>query len=148
MRPGARALGVALDRLMLWTVVRATGTGRAGLAVKGSAKEGEVVLGRVTGSTTARGPFLGPVVASDWLRLFAFYHRLPTGDLEGTVISGNAKSVWDDRGPMLPVGLDPFEHVVLLGAKGEIAMLYAHSRRHFGRVEGARARAASSTATR
>ncbi len=141
VRPGVRAIGVALDRA-LWTLVRTGPRGRrSALAVKGSTSEPEVVLATVR-RVGAGGPLLGPVIASDWLRLFGQATRGPSGTLAGRVISGNQNAIWDDRGPVLPVGLDPEEHIVVQGAKGEIAVFHAHGRR-FGRVDGARARAAS-----
>ena len=136
MRPGARAIGVALVRA-LW-VVR---NGSTALAVKASPTEREVVLARAT-SIGTNGPFLGPVAATHWLRLFARYTRAPGGTLRGGVISGNNRTLWSATGPVLPLGLDDEEHAVAVGARGEIAMWHAHGAR-YGRVGDAHARAAA-----
>ncbi|MEN3341099.1 MAG: hypothetical protein V7644_503 [Actinomycetota bacterium] len=137
VRPGDRALGLALTKA-LWVVRR----GSTAIAVKASAIEREVVLARVTGIGPARGPFLGPVVATNWLRLFGRYTRSPGGTLTGGVVSGNRRELWTATGPVLPLGLDDEEHAVSVGADGGIAMWHAHGAR-YGRVPGARARAAA-----
>jgi hypothetical protein len=136
VRPGARAIGVAIVKA-LW-VVR---DGDTAVAVKASPQEPEQVLARVT-VNGRRGPFLGPVVATNWLRLFARYARSPDGQLSGDVISGNGRTLWSATGPVLPLGLDDEEHAVSVGADGEIAMWHAHGAR-YGRVPDAHARAAA-----
>jgi len=137
VRPGARAIGNAIAKA-LWVVRH----GSTAIAVKASPAEPEVVLARVTGITLARGPFLGPVVATNWLRLFGDYRRQPDGTLEGGVISGNRRELWTATGPVMPLGLDDEEHAVAVGADGSIAMWHAHGAR-YGRVPDAHARAAA-----
>jgi hypothetical protein len=137
VRPASRAIGVALVRA-LWVVRRGT----AAIAVKGSSHEPEVVLARVSGIHPPSGPFLGPVVATNWLRLFGDYTRGAGGTLTGKVISGNRRVKWAATGPVLPLGLDDAEHAVTVGAGGAIAMWHAHGAR-YGRVENAHARAAA-----
>src|SRR5581483_9963293 len=137
VRPGARAIGNAITK-GLWVVRH----GSTAIAVKASPAEPEVVLARVTGITLARGPFLGPVVATNWLRLFGDYRRQPDGTLEGGVISGNRRELWTATGPVMPLGLDDEEHAVAVGADGSIAMWHAHGAR-YGRVPDAHARAAA-----
>lgn len=136
VRPGARAVGVAFVRAV-W-VVR---NGDDALAVKASDHEPEQVLASVTG-IDARGPFLGPVAATNWLRLVAYYTVGRDGTLTGTVISGNRRLLWAATGPVLPLGLDDREHAVSVGADGSIAMWHAHGAR-YGRVADAHARAAA-----
>lgn len=137
IRPGSRALGIALVRA-LWVVRR----GPAAIAVKASPHEREVVLARVAGIEPTRGPFLGPVVATNWLRLFGDYRRGADGTLTGAVVSGNKRTLWTATGPVPPLGLDDREHVVSVGVDGSIAMWQAHGAR-YGRVEDAHARAAA-----
>lgn len=137
VRPGARAIGVALDKA-LW-VLR---SGSEAVAVKSSPREQEVVLARVRGIVPGRGPFLGPVVATNWLRLFGWYTRGPEGTLRGRVVSGNSRTLWAARGPVPPLGLDDEEHAVSVGSAGAIAMWHAHGAR-YGRVPAARAKAAA-----
>jgi hypothetical protein len=137
VRPGARAIGVAIVKA-LW-VVR---SGDSAIAVKASPSEPEEVLARVAGIDPERGPFLGPVVASNWLRLFGRYTRGPGGTLTGSVISGNRRTLWATTGPVTPFGLDDEEHVVSVGSGGAIATWHAHGAR-YGRVAGAHARAAA-----
>jgi hypothetical protein len=137
VRPGARAVGVAYVRA-IW-VVR---NGGAALAAKASPHEPEAVLTSVTGIDPAAGPFLGPVVATHWLRLVGDYTRGRNGELTGTVVSGNRRMLWADTGPVLPLGLDDEEHAVSVGADGAIAMWHAHGAR-YGRVADAHARAAA-----
>jgi hypothetical protein len=136
VRPGARAIGVAFVRAV-W-VVR---NGDSALAAKASDHEPEQVLASVTG-IDAHGPFLGPVAATNWLRLVAYYTVGRDGTLTGTVISGNRRLLWADSGPVLPLGLDDKEHAVSVGADGSIAMWHAHGAR-YGRVADAHARAAA-----
>ena len=97
---------------------------------------------RANGIDAERGPFLGPVAASNWLRLFGRYTRGPSGTLTGSVISGNRRTLWTATGPVPPLGLDDEEHVVSVGSGGAIAMWHAHGAR-YGRVAGAHARAAA-----
>lgn len=137
VRPGARAIGVAIAK-SLWVVRR----GDTAIAVKASPREPEEILARVTGIDPDRGPFLGPVVASNWLRLFGRYTRGPGGTLTGSVISGNQRTLWTAVGPVPPLGLDDEEHVVSVGSGGAIAMWHAHGAR-YGRVADAHARAAA-----
>ena len=102
----------------------------------------EEVLARVTAIDPARGPFLGPVVATSWLRLYAHYKRSVGGTLTGEVVSGNRRTLWAATGPVLPLGLDDDEHAVAVGADGAIAMWHAHGAR-YGRVDAAHASAAA-----
>jgi hypothetical protein len=136
VRPGARALGNAIVKA-LW-VVR---NGATAEAVKASPGEHEVVLARVTG-ISASGPFLGPVVAKNWLRLFGRYTVAADGTESGGEISGNRRELWTATGPVPALGLDKAEHVVSVGANGAIAMWHAHGAR-YGRVSDAHARAAA-----
>jgi len=137
VRPGARAIGVAIVKA-LWVLRR----GNMAIAVKSSPKEPEEVLARATGIDEQKGPFLGPVVATNWLRLFGSYSRAPDGTLTGSVISGNRRTLWAATGPVPPLGLDDEEHVVSVGSSGEIAMWQAHGAR-YGRVADAHARTAA-----
>ena len=137
MRPGDRAVGLAIEK-GIWVVRHGT----TAIAVKGSPDEPEEVLGRVTAIEPGRGPFLGPVVATNWLRLFARYVQGPGGTLAGKVVSGNRRTLWSATGPVLPLGLDDEEHAVSVGSDGAIAMWHAHGAR-YGRVETARAKAAA-----
>lgn len=136
-RPSARPIGVAIVKA-LW-VVR---DGSTAIAVKASPSEPEQVLARVTRIDRERGPFLGPVAATNWLRLFGRYTRAADGTLTGDVVSGNRRTLWSATGPILPLGLDDKEHAVSVGADGSIAMWHAHGAR-YGRVPDARARAAA-----
>jgi len=137
VRPGERAVGNAIVKA-LWVMRR----GSTAIAVKASSTEPEVVLVRLTDITPQRGPFLGPVVATNWLRLFGDYSALPNGTLIGGAISGNNRELWAATGPVLPLGLDDEEHAVAVGADGSIAMWQAHGAR-FGQVPDAHARAAA-----
>jgi hypothetical protein len=137
VRPGERALGNAIVRA-LWVMRR----GSTAIAVKASPTEPEVVLVRLTEITAQRGPFLGPVVATNWLRLFGDYSALPDGTLIGGAISANNRELWAATGPVLPLGLDDEEHAVAVGADGSIAMWQAHGAR-YGQVPDAHARAAA-----
>jgi hypothetical protein len=137
VRPGARAIGVAIVRA-LWVVRH----GDTAIAVKSSPRESEEVLERVTNIDSQRGPLLGPVVASNWLRLFGSYSRGPGGTLIGSVISGNRRTLWTTTGPVPALGLDDEEHVVSVGSSGAIAMWHAHGAR-YGRVTNAHARTAA-----
>lgn len=136
VRPGSRAIGNAIGKA-LWVLRR----GNAAEAVKGGIGEAESPLVRVTGITD-RGPFLGPVVAQNWLRLFGDYSRFPNGTLVGGAISANNRELWAATGPVLPLGLDKAEHAVAVGADGAIAMWHAHGA-HYGEVPDAHARAAA-----
>lgn len=120
-RPDARPLGNAIVKA-LW-VLR---SGAEAIAVKASPTEPEVVLARVGG-----GHLLGPVVAKNWLRLFAS---------PGGVVSGNRRTLF--RAPTRTLGLDKQEHAVSVGAGGSIAMWHAHGAR-YGRVPDAHASAAA-----
>ena len=137
VRPGARAVGVAIVKA-LWIVRR----GATAIAVKAAPDEPESVLVQVSGIDQQRGPFLGPVVATSWLRLFGRYTRGTNGTLAGDVVSGNRRTLWSATGPVLPLGLDDEEHAISVGAGGSIAMWHAHGAR-YGRVQNARARAAA-----
>jgi hypothetical protein len=137
VRPGGRALGNALVKA-LW-ILR---NGSTAEAVKSSPTEPEVVLAAVNGIEAGSGPFLGPVVASNWLRLFATYTVAADGSERGGEISGNRRELWTAAGPVAALGLDDGEHVVSVGADGGIAMWHAHGAR-YGRVPGAHARAAA-----
>ena len=137
VRPGDRAIGLAIIRAM-WVVH----DGTAAIAVKASPHEPETVLARAKSIRPVRGPFLGPVVATNWLRLFASYTRNADGTLNGKVVSGNGRTLWAATGPVLPLGLDDEEHAVAVGADGAIAMWHAHGAR-YGRVAAAHARGAA-----
>jgi len=137
VRPGGRALGLGIVR-SIWVTRR----GATSIVVKASLKDPEEVLARVGAIDPARGPFLGPVVATNWLRLYARYTREPGGTLTGEVVSGNRRTLWTATGPVKPLGLDDEEHVVVVGADGAIAMWHAHGTR-YGRVAAAHARAAA-----
>ena len=137
VRPGGRALGLAIVRA-IWVVRR----GATSIVAKASPDEPEQVLARVTGIDPVSGPFLGPVVATNWLRLYGHYTRAAAGTLTGEVVSANRRSLWAATGPVLPLGLDDEEHAVTVGADGAIAMWHAHGAR-YGRVEAARAAAAA-----
>jgi hypothetical protein len=142
VRPGSRAVGNAIGKA-LWVLRR----GNAAEAVKGGVDSNlihvlpEAPLVRVTG-ITSRGPFLGPVVAQNWLRLFGDYSRFPDGTLVGGAISANNRELWAATGPVLPLGLDRAEHAVAVGADGSIATWHAHGA-HYGEVADAHARAAA-----
>ena len=135
--PGGRPIGVALEKA-LWVVRR----GASALAAKASPSEQEAVLARVGGIELERGPFLGPVVATNWLRLFGRYSRSAGGAFVGGVVSGNARELWSATGAVPPLGLDDKEHAVSVGADGSIAMWQAHGAR-YGRVPDSHARAAA-----
>ncbi len=136
VRPGGRVIGNAIEKV-LW-IVR---NGSTAEAIKASPSEPEVVLRTVSG-IQSDGPFLGPVVAQNWLRLFASYGLLPDGTQDGGEISGNNKELWTATGPVAALGLDHDEHIVSVGADGSIAMWHAHGAR-YGRVPDAHARAAA-----
>jgi len=133
VRPGMRPIGNAITRA-LWVLRR----GSRAEAVKASPSEREALLVRVTGITADRGPFLGPVVATNWLRLFGDYTRGMNGVLVGGAISANDRQLWADSGPVIPLGLDDQEHAVSVGADGSIAMWHAHGA-HYGVVADAHA---------
>ncbi|HEX5449338.1 MAG TPA: hypothetical protein VFW85_04710 [Gaiellaceae bacterium] len=137
VREGTRPIGNAIVKA-LW-IVR---NGSNALAVKASPTEREVVLARVSNITPDAGPFLGPVVATNWLRLFGDYTRGAGGTLTGGVISGNKRTLWQATGAVLPLGLDDKEHAVSVGADGAISMWHAHGAR-YGNVANAAARAAA-----
>ena len=137
VRPGMRAIGNAITKA-LWVLRR----GSVAEAVKASPTEPEALLERRTGITADRGPFLGPVVATNWLRLFGDYTRGMDGVLVGGAISANDRELWASSGPVVPFGLDDAEHAVTVGADGSIAMWQAHGA-HYGVVPDAHARAAA-----
>jgi hypothetical protein len=139
VRSGTRTIGNAIVKA-LW-VVR---SGSSAMAVKASPTEREVVLAHVKGIAPDKGPYLGPVVATNWLRLFGSYTRGSDGTLSGGVISGNERTLWQATGAVLPLGLDDKEHAVSVGADGSIAMWHAHGAR-YGSVANADARAAAMT---
>ena len=124
VRPGGRAIGTAIDRAM-WVVRR----GANAIVVKASPHEPEAVLARAPMSA------LGPVVATNWLRLFA--HNLPE---DGAVVSGNSRTLWTSPEPVRSLGLDDEEHAASATADGAIAMWHAHGAR-YGQVSEAHARA-------
>lgn len=121
-----RAIGNALVR-GIWIVQRA---GKA-LVVKGSQREGESVLAR--GSADE----LGPVVATNWLRLYA--RNTAVG---GAVVSGNRRTLWTSDGAVTSLGLDDLEQAVSVGEDGAIAMWHPHGAR-YGTSADARAKAAA-----
>jgi hypothetical protein len=137
VRSNARAIGQARAKT-LWVLRH----GSSAMAVKASTTEKEVVLVEVN-DITDRGPFLGPVVGTNWLRLFGFYSldRDRKGYTGGT-ISGNNRELWAASGPVLTLGLDDKEHAVSVAKDGGIAMWQAHGAR-YGRVPDAHARAAA-----
>jgi hypothetical protein len=137
VRPGARAIGQARAKT-LWVLRH----GSSAMAVKASTTEKEVVLVEVN-DITNRGPFLGPVVGTNWLRLFGLYSLdRNRKSYTGGVISGNNRELWAASGPVLPLGLDDREHAVSVGKNGGIAMWQAHGAR-YGHVPNAHARAAA-----
>jgi hypothetical protein len=120
VRRNGRAVGVAIVRA-LW-VVR---NGARAIVVKASPIERENVLAR--GDAGA----LGPVVATNWLRLFA----------QGNdVVSGNRRTLWTSDARIASLGLDDKEHAVSAGARGAISMWHAHGAR-YGNVADAHAAA-------
>jgi hypothetical protein len=133
VRPGVRAVGNAIVKA-LW-VLR---SGSAAEAISSSPSEPEVALVRVAKITAQRGPFLGPVVAQNWLRLFGDTTAFPDGTLAGGAISANDRQLWAAVGAALPVGLDKGEHAVAIGADGSIAIWHAHGA-HYGDVADAHA---------
>ncbi|HVS85513.1 MAG TPA: hypothetical protein VHD91_07770 [Gaiellaceae bacterium] len=137
-RPVANAL-----QTVVW-VVR-----RGGMAEAVEAKKGmpETALVTQRGIGGPRGPFLGPVVGTNWLTLFGAYTRGMDGKLVGGAISGNDRELWADDGTPVPTGLDDQEHAVAVGADGSIAMWQAHGAR-YGRVADAHARTAALDAGR
>ena len=137
VRASARPIGNAITKA-LW-VVR---NGSKAIAVKASSIEHEVVLARVSNIKPVVGPFLGPVVATNWLRLFGDYTKAGDGTITGSVISGNRRTLYQATGALLPFGLDDKEHAVSVGADGSIAMWHAHGAR-YGQVSNADARAAA-----
>lgn len=139
VRTGARPIGNAIVKA-LW-VLR---NGSNAIAVKASTTEPEVVLARVSNIKPDVGPFLGPVVATNWLRLFGDYTKGSDGTITGNVISGNRRMLYQATGALLPLGLDDKEHAVSVGADGSIAMWHAHGAR-YGKVANADARAAAMT---
>ena len=122
VRPDGRAVGVAIVRA-IWVVKR----GGKAIVVKGSPTERESVLAR--GSADE----LGPVVATNWLRLFA---------QNRDVISGNGRTLWKSSARVASLGLDDAEHAVSVAADGAISMWHAHGAR-YGTVADAHAAAAS-----
>lgn len=137
VRPNARPIGNAIQRA-LWVLRH----GNAAVAVKASPTEHEVVLARVANIKPVVGPYLGPVVATNWLRLFGDYTVAGDGTISGSVISGNKRTLYQGTGALLPLGLDDKEHAVAVGADGSIAMWHAHGAR-YGQVANADARAAA-----
>jgi hypothetical protein len=117
-----RAVGIAIDK-GIWAVQR---DGKA-IVVKGSPMERESVLAR------GRAAGLGPVVATNWLRLFA---------RDRNVVSGNSRTLWTSDSRVTSLGLDDSEHTVSVDANGAIAMWHPHGAR-YGRVAEAHARAAA-----
>jgi len=137
VRPGARAVGNAISKA-LWVLRR----GSSAEAVKAGLGEKEALLERRSGIDAVRGPFLGPVVATNWLRLFGDYTRGLDGVLVGGAVSANDRQLWATSGAAIPVGLDDEEHAVAIGADGSIAMWHAHGA-HYGVVPDAHARTAT-----
>jgi hypothetical protein len=121
-----RAIGVAIVRA-IWVVEHGTQS----IVVKASPTEPESVLGR---AATGR---LGPVVATNWLRLYGL--DTPSG---GAVVSGNRRRLWTAKTRVTSLGLDDKEHTVSVGADGSIAMWHPHGAR-YGVVAAAHARAAA-----
>jgi hypothetical protein len=120
VRANGRAVGVAIVRA-IW-VVR---NGATAIVVKASPAEPESVLARGNSSV------LGPVVATNWLRLFA----------QGSdVVSGNRRTLWTSDTRVTSLGLDDKEHAVSAGVDGAIAMWHAHGAR-YGNVPDAHAAA-------
>jgi hypothetical protein len=120
VRPNGRALGLALVRA-IWAIRR----GAQATIVKAAPDEGETVL------ATGEANTLGPVVATNWLRLFA----------QGNgVVSGNSRTLWTSASPVASLALDAAEHAVSVGADGAISMWHAHGAR-YGSVADAHAAA-------
>ena len=137
-RPIANAL-----QTVVW-IVRRGGTAEA---VESKMGKPETALVTQRWITEPRGPFLGPVVGTNWLTLFGAYTRGMDGKLVGGAISGNDRELWADDETPVPTGLDDQEHAVSVGADGSIAMWQAHGAR-YGRVGGAHARTAAVDAGR
>lgn len=137
-RPVANALQTAV-----WIVKR----GGTAEAVESKTNQPETAIVTQRGISSPRGPFLGPVVGTNWLVLFGAYTRGMDGKLVGGTISGNDRELWADDGTPVPTGLDDQEHAVSVGADGSIAMWQAHGAR-FGRVADAHARTAALDAGR
>ena len=122
VRPNGRAVGVAIVRA-IWVVHHGT----QAIVVKASPDERESVLARDNAGV------LGPVVATNWLRLFAH---------DSDVVSGNRRTLWTSDSRVASLGLDDAEHAVSVGADGAISMWHAHGAR-YGRVPDAHAAAAA-----
>lgn len=120
VRPDGRAVGVAIVRA-IWVIHN----GEQAIVVKGSPNEMESVLAR----GSERG--LGPVVATNWLRLFA---------QDSSVVSGNRRTLWTSNSRVTSVGLDDKEHAVSVDIDGAISMWHAHGAR-YGSVPDAHAAA-------
>ena len=117
-----RAVGNAIVRA-IWIV---EARDRA-IAVKGSPTERDSVLAR------GKPGELGPVVATNWLRLYA----------RGTsVVSANRRTLWTSDAAVTSLGLDDKEHAVSVRADGAIAMWHPHGAR-YGTVADAHAVAAA-----
>lgn len=122
VRPNGRPIGVAIVRA-IWVV-----HDRAqAIVVKASPDERESVLARGDANV------LGPVVATNWLRLFA---------RDSDVVSGNGRTLWTSDSRVASLGLDDAEHAVSVGADGAISMWHAHGAR-YGSVLDAHAAAAA-----
>jgi hypothetical protein len=121
-----RAVGVAIVRA-IWVVENGTKS----IVVKASPTESESVLGRAPAGE------LGPVVATNWLRLYAL--NTPAG---GSVVSANRRTLWTTQASVTSIGLDDAEHAVSVGEDGSIAMWHPHGAR-YGVVAAARALAAA-----
>jgi hypothetical protein len=121
-----RALGVAIVRA-IWVVERGTQS----IVVKASPTEPESVLARAAAGQ------LGPVVATNWLRLYAL--DTPAG---GAVVSANRRTLWTAKTLVVSLGLDDAEHAVSVGNDGSIAMWHPHGAR-YGVAVAAHARAAA-----
>jgi hypothetical protein len=137
-RPIANAL-----QTTVWIVKR----GGTAEAVESKTGRPETAIVTQHWISSPRGPFLGPVVGTNWLTLFGAYTRGMDGKLVGGAISGNDRELWADDGTPVPTGLDDQEHAVSVGADGSIAMWQAHGAR-YGRVANAHARTAALDAGR
>jgi hypothetical protein len=122
VRPDGRAIGVAIVRA-IWVVRR----NREAIVAKASPDAKESVLAR--GSAAG----LGPVAATNWLRLFA---------KGSVVVSGNRRTLWTSAARVASLGLDDAEHAVSVDTDGAISMWHAHGAR-YGSVSDAHAAAAA-----
>ncbi len=110
-----RPLGLALQRA-IWLVETASGTAVvAGLA---GAPE-EEVLDRAARTVTQ----VGPVAASDWLRLYG-----RAGEAGRVTVSARSRVLVGDGAAFMPMSVDRRERIALLGPNGELRLFEQHGR--------------------